>query len=163
MEVMMAMKLSPAFGLFLFMATSPAQPVLTVEGLNGTSVVISADDLAKLPQQTIKTSDHGNRVSFEGVLLQGSAGEGGTSHRREVPQNSRVVLHACRGQGRVSSRVRWAELDSSSIDKLVYVVTKQDGKPLAEKDGPFRLVIPGEKRGARWVRQVTSLKIKLSN
>ncbi len=69
MEVMMAMKLSPAFGLFLFMATSPAQPVLTVEGLNGTSVVISADDLAKLPQQTIKTSDHGNRVSFEGVLL----------------------------------------------------------------------------------------------
>lgn len=28
-----------------------------------------------------------------------------------------------------------------------------------EKEGPFRIVIPDEKRMARWVRQVKSLKI----
>ena len=57
----------------------------------------------------------------------------------------------------------WAELDSSFMDKAVYVVTKRDGKPLSDKDGPFQLVVPGEKRAARWVRQVTALSIRQSN
>ena len=57
----------------------------------------------------------------------------------------------------------WAELDSTFADKAVYVVTKRDGKPLSEKEGPFRLVAPGEKRAARWVRQVTALRIRHAN
>ena len=46
----------------------------------------------------------------------------------------------------------WAELDSAFMDKSVYVATKREGKPLSEKDGPFQLVAPGEKRNGRWVR-----------
>jgi hypothetical protein len=37
---------------------------------------------------------------------------------------------------------------------------KRDGKPLSDKEGPFRIVAPDEKRPARWVRQVTALKIR---
>jgi hypothetical protein len=57
----------------------------------------------------------------------------------------------------------WAELDASFMDRSVDVVTKRDGKPLSKKDGPFQLVVPGEKRSARWVRQVTVLKIRQAN
>jgi hypothetical protein len=39
------------------------------------------------------------------------------------------------------------------------LVFLRDGKPLGEKEGPYRIVIPDEKRMARWVRQVTTLKI----
>jgi hypothetical protein len=35
----------------------------------------------------------------------------------------------------------------------------KDGKPLDDKEGPYRIVIPDEKRMARWVRQVRVLKI----
>jgi hypothetical protein len=49
------------------------------------------------------------------------------------------------------------------MDKSVYVVTMRDGKPLSEMEGPFRLVAPGEKRAARWVRQVTALSIRQAN
>ena len=35
----------------------------------------------------------------------------------------------------------------------------RDGKRLGEKEGPYRIVIPDEKRMGRWVRQVTVLKI----
>jgi hypothetical protein len=45
------------------------------------------------------------------------------------------------------------------MDKAVYVVTKRDGKPVPDKDGPFELVVPGEKRAARWVRQATALRL----
>jgi hypothetical protein len=27
------------------------------------------------------------------------------------------------------------------------------------KEGPFRIVAPGDKRAARWVRQVTALRV----
>ena len=57
----------------------------------------------------------------------------------------------------------WAELDSTFMDKSAYVVTKRDGKALSDKDGPFQLVTPGEKRGGRWVRQVAALRIRQAN
>ena len=31
--------------------------------------------------------------------------------------------------------------------------------PLGDDDGPFQVVVPGENRHARWVRQVTCLRI----
>ncbi len=44
-------------------------------------------------------------------------------------------------------------------DKQVVLAFLKDGKPLDDKEGPYRIVIPDEKRMARWVRQVTTLKI----
>jgi Oxidoreductase molybdopterin binding domain len=51
------------------------------------------------------------------------------------------------------------ELDPAFTDKQVVLALLRDGKPLTEKEGPYRIVIPDEKRMARWVRQVTTLKI----
>ncbi len=52
------------------------------------------------------------------------------------------------------------ELDPASTDKMVLLADKHDGKSLDDKEGPLRIVVPDEKRQARWVRQVTSLVIK---
>ena len=51
------------------------------------------------------------------------------------------------------------ELDPAFTDKQVLLAFLKDGKPLDEKEGPYRIVIPEEKRMARWVRQVNTLKI----
>jgi len=51
------------------------------------------------------------------------------------------------------------ELDTGFTDKQMVLAFVRDGKPLGEKEGPYRIVIPDEKRMARWVRQVTTLKI----
>ncbi len=37
--------------------------------------------------------------------------------------------------------------------------TKRDGKPLDAKESPLRIVAPGDNRAARWVRQVTVLRL----
>ena len=52
------------------------------------------------------------------------------------------------------------ELDPAFTDKKVYLVTKRDSKPLSEKERPFRIVLPDEKRATRWVRQVRTLTLK---
>jgi hypothetical protein len=36
---------------------------------------------------------------------------------------------------------------------------KRDGRALDAKQGPLRIVAPGDKRPARWVRQVTTLRV----
>ncbi len=46
------------------------------------------------------------------------------------------------------------------MNKPVYVVTARGGKPLPEDEGPFELVVPGEKRNSRWVRQAKVLRIE---
>ena len=51
------------------------------------------------------------------------------------------------------------ELDPAFTDKQFVLAFLKDGKVLDEKEGPYRIVIPEEKRMARWVRQVTTLKI----
>jgi hypothetical protein len=51
------------------------------------------------------------------------------------------------------------ELDPAFTDKQTLLAFLREGKPLGEKEGAYRIVIPDEKRMARWVRQVTTLKI----
>jgi len=52
-----------------------------------------------------------------------------------------------------------AELDSGILDSEVMVADTMDGAPLGEKQGPFRLVAPHEKRPARWVRTLKSITV----
>ena len=52
-----------------------------------------------------------------------------------------------------------AEFDPAFAAREIILADKRDGKPLAGKEGPFRIVAPGDKRQARWIRQVTGMKI----
>jgi hypothetical protein len=51
------------------------------------------------------------------------------------------------------------ELDAAFGDREVLVVDRQDGHPLSQKDGPLRLVVMGDKRPARWVREVETVEV----
>jgi hypothetical protein len=51
-----------------------------------------------------------------------------------------------------------ADLDPTLGNTPVLLVDMRDGKPL-DKDGPVRLLVPGDKRPARWVRNVISIEV----
>jgi hypothetical protein len=99
-------------------------------------------------------------VTFEGVLLSDllakvtmPAGE----NLRGKALAQYLVVEATDGYRAVFAL---PELDPAFTERRVYLVTKRDGKPLSEKEGPFRIVVPDEKRPARWVRQVTAMRVK---
>jgi len=52
-----------------------------------------------------------------------------------------------------------AELDSAFADKQILLVDRKDGAALSADEGPLRVVVPDEKRPARWVRQVTGIRV----
>jgi hypothetical protein len=52
------------------------------------------------------------------------------------------------------------ELDAAFTDRGVLLADRRDNQPLPTVEGPLRLVIPDEKRHARWVRQVVSIHLR---
>ncbi|HXO78143.1 MAG TPA: hypothetical protein VN824_22970, partial [Puia sp.] len=55
-----------------------------------------------------------------------------------------------------------AELDSSFTDRVVILADQVDGKPLPAGTGPFRMVVPGEKKPARNCFQVTGMVVRFA-
>ena len=64
-------------------------------------------------------------------------------------------------EGADSYRVSFslAELDPGLQDSQVIVADTMNGQPLGDKVGPLRLVVPQDKRPARWVRMLRSIKV----
>jgi len=120
----------------------------------------SASELALLPQRTIAVSDHGAPVTFQGVLLAEMLAKVTTPTGDQDHHTAASYYLVAEGRDGYRAVFAWAELDSSFTDKAVYVVITRDGKPLPESDGPFQLVVPGEKSNVRWVRQLSELRIE---
>jgi hypothetical protein len=67
-----------------------------------------------------------------------------------------IVLEAHDGY-RVA--VALLEVDPATTERLALVADRRDGQPLDEKEGPFRLVIPDDKRPVRWIRMIRTIRV----
>lgn len=141
-------------------AQAPDSAALRIGGEVPRPMTITAADFAKLPHVRVSASEHDKpAVAYEGValldVLKLAGVEVGPALRG--PQlATAVLLEAADGYRVVLSL---AELDPGFRDKQVLLVDRADGKPLTAEVGPYRLVIPEEKRPARWIRQVRSISL----
>ena len=156
-------KLIVLSGFLVSLARCQAPASLVVQGIGGTSAALSVLNLSKLPQQTVKVADHGTPAVFEGVLLSDVLAKVDLPLGEKFHSSGAAYYMVVEAKDGYRATFAWAELDSTFMDKSAYVVTKRDGKALSDKDGPFQLVTPGEKRGGRWVRQVAALRIRQAN
>jgi DMSO/TMAO reductase YedYZ molybdopterin-dependent catalytic subunit len=132
---------------------------IVAQNESGSTVQITLAEIAALPRQKVTVDDHGKRVTFEGIPLRVVLEKAGVTFGdtlRGKRLASFLLVEAADGY-----RVVFAlpELDPAFTDRTVLLADKADGHPLDSKEGPLRIVVPGEKRMARWVRQVTALKI----
>jgi hypothetical protein len=154
-----AARTAALLGLLVLLAGSAFGQQLTVQIESGKPSVLSRSDVEALPHVKVTSSVSGSSVTFEGILLRAvleKAGVGFGETLKGKRLASCLLVEAADGY-----RVVFAlpELDSAFIDKQIVLAFLKDGKPLDDKEGPYRIVIPDEKRMARWVRQVTTLKI----
>jgi hypothetical protein len=127
-------------------------------------LTLDRNALAKLPRTSIDTpaihheaAAHWQGVSLEQVLQQAGAPSGeqlrghgmATIVRVTASDNYQVVFSL-------------GELDPMLGNEQVILADTQDGQPIG-KDGPFRLVVPGDKRPARWIHNVTTIEVTRSN
>jgi hypothetical protein len=125
----------------------------------GKQIVLTRADIEALPHTNVTTGAPDTPVTFAGVSLKAALEKSGVSFGESLRGKrlaSCLLVEAADGY-----RVVFAmpEIDSAFTDKQIVLAFLKNGKSLDEKEGPYRIVVPDEKRMARWIRQVTTLKI----
>jgi len=138
-----------------------AQVSLRVGGEVERQLSLTSDDLAKLPHRTIRAKDHdGKESEFEGVPLVEVLTLAGVSFGEKMRGEKLALFLLVEAADGYRSVFALPELDPAFTDKLVLLANRRDGKSLSSKEGPLWLIVPDEKRHARWVRQVTALTVR---
>jgi hypothetical protein len=124
-----------------------------------TAMMLDRTALAALPRVGVVASAHHEASSrWQGVALEDllhHAGAPAGEQLRGQAMRSVVCITASDHYQVVFSL---AELDPTLGNEQVILADTQDGHHLG-KDGPFRLVVPGDKRPARWIRNVTAIEV----
>ena len=150
--------LALAAPVLLAAAAPPATPGLMIKGA-GNTVTLDAAAFAALPHETLTVQDHGKPRTYSGVPLATLAAKIGAP----AGETLRGPLLSAAWVARAADGYRVAlsvgEVDAGTGGRKVIVADAENGAPLAAKDGPFKLVVDGDKRPARSARMLVSLEL----
>jgi DMSO/TMAO reductase YedYZ molybdopterin-dependent catalytic subunit len=143
-------------------STTPSTDILlTVGGEVATPLKLKAADLAKLPRRTVQAKEHdGTQATFEGVPLIEVLRLANVPFGEKLRGQLLTLYLLVESADGYHVIFALPELDPGFTDRVVLLADRRDGKPLSAKEGPLRLIVPDEKRPARWARQVTTLTIQ---
>lgn len=140
----------------VFAAPAVAQEAIQVVGLDGRSTSVS---LAALERRRVDTSDAaGIKTTHEGVLLRDVLIKAGVPMDLRGKALARVVIATGADGYQVTYAI--AELDPGFNDHVVLIANRRNGQPLLADSGPLQIIVPQDKRAARWVRQVRSIEVR---
>jgi hypothetical protein len=127
--------------------------------LSAAAIAIPFDTATRavLPVASASLTAHGVTQQCTGVLLRDLVAHAGLPSGAAVKGPAlgmTVTAEAVDGYRVVFSL---GEIDATLGKAGIIVADRCDGKPLAEGDGPLRLVAAGELRGARSVKQLVRL------
>ncbi len=137
-----------------------ATTTLRLDGLDGKTRTLTAADLAALPHQEVRATGHdGQAHAYQGVALTDLLALIGGPQGKAI--HGPVLAQALVAEAADGYRVVFAlpELDASFASQVVILATARDGQPLPAEAGPYQIIVPQEKRPARWVRQVQRLRL----
>jgi hypothetical protein len=140
--------------------SAAATGTLIVRGDIPTPLTLKASDLAAMPRAKAMIPDQdGTQVEYEGVLLSEVLKKAGAPLGNQLRGDALAsyVLASAHDGYRVVFTL--AEADATFANEKILIADQRDGKPLFEYQGPFRLVCPGDKAGARSVRMLETLEI----
>ena len=134
---------------------------LTVSGDVTNPLTLSLDALKNMPRKTIHVkNEHAQEDEvYEGVPLGAILKQAGVPQGGQIRGKAMATYVLAQGADGYQVLFSLPELDSDFEDSDVLVADTMGGKPINDKLGPLRLVVPNDKRPARWVRMLTSIKI----
>jgi len=162
---------SQQFGTLIFMvlalmnavklhAQPVASPVVTVEGEIVKTLKLSLSDLANLKQAEVSAKDHGGELrTFKGVALVDVLAAAGVTLGSQLRGKNLLKYVVVKAADSYEVVFALPEIDPEFTSQTILLAYKVDGENLAKGDGPFRIVVPNDRKHARWVREVTSIRV----
>jgi DMSO/TMAO reductase YedYZ molybdopterin-dependent catalytic subunit len=140
-------------------AAAASEGTLVVAGDVTQALTITPADLKAMPRTTVTVSEESRQIRYEGVLV------GELLKRAGAPVGSGFTGKAVATYVRASAKDGYqvvfslAELDPGFTPNDIIVADTIDGNPLFDYQGPFRIVAPHDKRGARSIRMLQRIEV----
>ena len=133
---------------------------VSLSGLDGQAKTLSIAELDALPRVSVTLTQRDQRHTYEGALLtdilKGVGAPSGAALRGA--ELTDVVLIEARDGYRVA--IDLADTDAGTRRDRVILADREDGMPLAAKQGPFQVIVEGDLRPARSARMVDAIALK---
>jgi hypothetical protein len=148
-----------AFGAGVALAQAQPNPALKIDGLVANAVTLGASDFAAPRHSVTVTDEAGTKTTYDGVEVVELLRRAGAPLGKQLKGPNIALCVIGRGSDGYRAAFALADLDPGIGGLEVIVADRRDGKPLDSREGPLRLVVPTDKRHARWVRGVISLSV----
>jgi DMSO/TMAO reductase YedYZ molybdopterin-dependent catalytic subunit len=139
--------------------TGPSE--VKIGGAVTTPLVLTTADLKSMPRKTVRVeNEHAQKPEvYEAVLVQDILKKAGATMGPKLrgPAMATYVLAEAADDYRVVFSL--TEFDSEFQDSEILLADAVDGAPIPSDQGPFRLVVPHDKRPARWIKMLRSLTV----
>jgi hypothetical protein len=123
-------------------------------------IAIDASAFAGLPRVTVNATDEaGHTNAYSGVALDALIVRAGAPSGPAVRGKAMMTYIVVGAADGYHALFTLAELDPGFTGRVILLADQRDGAPLPPNAGPYRIIVPGEKREARWVRQVTDIEL----
>ena len=135
---------------------------VTIRGEGIKSYVLSKGEFTDMKQAVIMAKAHDEKmhrytgVPIADLLVKAGVMLGDSAKRKTIM--SYIVVTAADNYRAVYSL---AEIDPLFANRTIILADRADKKLLPAEQGPFQIIVPGEKKHARWMRQVVSIEVVL--
>ncbi len=136
------------------------QASVKISGEVTTPLTINSADFKKLSQTTVLRKERdGKEHSYTGILVSDLLIKAGVSMGAELKGKNLTKYLLVDASDGYQVLFALAELDKVYADRIIILADQVDGKPLPPADGPFRIIVQGEKKPARCIKQVIGFTV----
>jgi len=132
---------------------------LTIGGDIPQPLTLSKEDLAKMPRSSVSWSEHGPAVNYEGVLLYEVLKAAGAPLDKQLSGKALATYVLADAKDGYEVVFTLPEVDPAFTDSKILVADTVNGQALGEKQGPLRIVVAQDKKGARSIRMLEKLTV----
>lgn len=142
---------------------SYAQTVLTISGEVTKPLNLQASDLKAMPHAEVTGIDRDNKEHrYSGIPLADLLRQAGTTLGNDLRGENLMKYVVVRAIDGYEALFALPELDPMFAGRTILLADTVDGTPLPGGVGPYRIIVPGEKRPARWVREVNAIEVRFA-
>jgi hypothetical protein len=151
-------------GLILILATAfdiSAQTTnISISGDGITLLTFTKGMFADMKQVVIMAKGHDEKVHrYSGVTLADILAKAGVMLGDSAKRKTILSYVVITAADNYKAIYTLPEIDPLFANRSIILASRADKKPLSTEDGPFQIIVPGERKHARWVRQVTGIQV----
>ncbi|GAB3510201.1 hypothetical protein GCM10027341_48330 [Spirosoma knui] len=147
----------------LILGNKSQAQTLTISGEVTKPLTLQVADIKAMPHTEVIGKDHdSSEHRYAGVPLFDLLKQAGASVGNELRGanlTKYVLIKAADGYEAVFAL---PELDPAFATRTILLADRIDDNSLPAGTGPFRIIVPNEKKLARWVRQVNTIEVKFA-